>query len=142
MKDTIAPRIIRQIFVLLLILFILILIFRELIPYLSGVLGAITIFVLLRKAMLFLVNKNWKPNIAAAFLILVSFIGILLPISGILLMLANKVRDVVGNSEEVVSKFKTQMTSLEGKVGYNFTDSIDAEEVSSWITDNLARICR
>ncbi|MGJ8761220.1 AI-2E family transporter [Polaribacter sp. R2A056_3_33] len=137
MKDTIAPRIIRQIFVLLLILFILILIFRELIPYLSGVLGAITIFVLLRKAMLFLVNKNWKPNIAAAFLILVSFIGILLPISGILLMLANKVRDVVGNSEEVVSKFKTQMTSLEGKVGYNFTDSIDAEEVSSWITDNL-----
>ena len=137
MKDTIAPRIIRQIFVLLLILFILILIFRELIPYLSGVLGAITIFVLLRKAMLFLVNKNWKPNIAAAFLILVSFIGILLPISGILLMLANKVRDVVGNSEEVVSKFKTQMTSLESKVGYNFTDSIDAEEVSSWITDNL-----
>ncbi|QXP68157.1 AI-2E family transporter [Polaribacter sp. AHE13PA] len=137
MKDTIAPRIIRQIFVLLLILFILILIFRELIPYLSGVLGAITIFVLLRKAMLFLVNKKWKPNIAAAFLILVSFIGILLPISGILLMLANKVRDVVGNSEEVVSKFKTQMTSLEGKVGYNFTDSIDAEEVSSWITDNL-----
>ncbi|AUC22911.1 AI-2E family transporter [Polaribacter sejongensis] len=137
MKDTIAPRIIRQIFVLLLILFILILIFRELIPYLSGVLGAITIFVLLRKAMLFLVNKNWKPNIAAAFLIVVSFIGILLPISGILLMLANKVRDVVGNSEEVVSKFKTQMTSLESKVGYNFTDSIDAEEVSSWITDNL-----
>ena len=102
MKDTIAPRIIRQIFVLLLILFILILIFKELIPYLSGVLGAITIFVLLRKAMLFLVNKNWKPNIAAAFLIVVSFIGILLPISGILLMLANKVRDVVGNSEEVV----------------------------------------
>ncbi|WP_165733418.1 AI-2E family transporter [Polaribacter sp. 20A6] len=137
MKDTIAPRIIRQIFVLLLILFILILIFKELIPYLSGVLGAITIFVLLRKAMLFLVNKNWKPNIAAAFLIVVSFIGILLPISGILLMLANKVRDVVGNSEEVVSKFKTQMTSLESKVGYNFTDSIDAEEVSSWITDNL-----
>ncbi|QXP62407.1 AI-2E family transporter [Polaribacter sp. HaHaR_3_91] len=137
MKDTIAPRIIRQIFVLLLILFILILIFRELIPYLSGILGAVTIFVLLRKAMLFLVKKNWKPNIAAAFLILVSFIGILLPISGILLMLANKVRDVVGNSEEVVSKFKTQMTSLESKVGYNFTDSIDAEEVSSWITDNL-----
>ena len=137
MKDTIAPRIIRQIFVLFLILFILILIFRELMPYLSGVLGAVTIFVLLRKAMLFLVNKNWKPNLAAAFLILVSFIGILLPISGILLMLANKVSGVVGNSEEVIKKLKTQMTSLEGKVGYNFTDSIDAAEVSGWITDNL-----
>ncbi|OAD45074.1 AI-2E family transporter [Polaribacter atrinae] len=137
MKDTIAPRMIRQVFVLVLILFILILIFRELIPYLSGVLGAVTIFVLLRKGMVYLVNKKWKPNLAAAFLILVSFIGILLPISGILLMLANKVSDVVGNSEEVVKEFKTQLTSLESKVGYSFADSIDAAEVSSWITDSL-----
>ncbi|WP_158837969.1 AI-2E family transporter [Polaribacter sp. L3A8] len=137
MKDTIAPRIIRQLFVLVLILFILILIFRELIPYLSGVLGAVTIFVLLRKGMIFLVKKKWKPNLAAAFLILVSFIGILLPISGILLMLANKVSDVVGNSEEVVTEFKTQLTSLESKVGYSFAESIDAAKVSSWITDSL-----
>ncbi|WP_343330085.1 AI-2E family transporter [Polaribacter staleyi] len=135
MKDTIAPRLIRQIFVLLLILFIFI--FRELIPYLSGVLGAVTFFVLLRKVMIFLVKKKWKPNLAAAFLILVSFIGILLPISGILLMLANKVSDVVGNSEEVVTEFKTQLTSLESKVGYSFAESIDAAKVSSWITDSL-----
>ncbi|PQJ73291.1 AI-2E family transporter [Polaribacter butkevichii] len=137
MKNTIAPRLIRQIFVLLLILFIFILIFRELIPYLSGVLGAVTFFVLLRKGMIFLVKKKWKPNLAAAFLILVSFIGILLPISGILLMLANKVSDVVGNSEEVVTEFKTQLTSLESKVGYSFAESIDAAKVSSWITDSL-----
>ena len=58
MKDIIAPKTIRQVFVLLLILFISVLIFRELMPYLSGVLGAITIYVLLRKWMVFLVKRK------------------------------------------------------------------------------------
>ncbi|WP_405605193.1 AI-2E family transporter [Polaribacter sp. Asnod1-A03] len=137
MKDTIAPRMIRQVFVLLLILLISILIFRELIPYLSGVLGAITIYVLLRKWMIALLKKNWNPSIAATLIIIVSFIGILLPISGILFMLANKVSSLVSNSEEIVETFKTQMTSLEAKVGYNFTDKMNFSEISSWITDNL-----
>ncbi|MCG1036699.1 AI-2E family transporter [Polaribacter sargassicola] len=137
MKDTISPRIIRQVFVLLLILFISILIFRELVPYLSGILGAITIYVLLRKWMVYLLEKNWAPSIAATLIIIVSFIGILLPVSGILFMLANKVSDLVGNSEEIVESFKSQMTSLETKVGYNFTDKMNFSEISSWLTDNL-----
>jgi len=137
MKDTISPRIIRQVFVLLLILFISILIFRELIPYLSGILGAVTIYVLLRKWMFYLIKKKWHPNLAAAFLIFVSFIGILLPISGVLLLLAGKVSGVVGNSEAVVKSFKNQVIFLESKVGYNFTNQLDATEFSSWITDNL-----
>lgn len=37
MNDVIAPKIIRQVFVLLLIIFFAVLIFTELIPYLSGV---------------------------------------------------------------------------------------------------------
>ena len=49
MNNVIAPKIIRQVFVLLLILFFATLIFRELTPYLSGILGAVTIYVLLRK---------------------------------------------------------------------------------------------
>lgn len=137
MKDTIAPRIIRQVFVLLLLLFISILIFRELVPYLSGLLGAVTMYVLLRKWMRFLIKKKWHPNLAAAFLIFASFIGIFIPISGVLLLLANKISDVVGNSEAVVKSFKTQLLSLENKIGYNFTDQLDASELSSWITDNL-----
>ena len=65
---SISPQIIRQIFVLLLILLMGSLIFKEMAPYLSGVLGAVTIYVLLRGWMKKLVlKKGWNPNVAACW---------------------------------------------------------------------------
>jgi len=137
MKDTIAPKIIRQIFVLLLILLIGTLIFKELMPYLSGVLGAITINVLLRKFMVGLVKKGWKPDLAAAFLMILSFVCILLPVAGIILMLGNKIGEAVKNSEQVVTAFKSQMGVIEERFGYDLTSNIDVSEVSNWVTNNI-----
>lgn len=137
MNNYIAPKIIRQVFVLLLILLIGILIFREMLPYLSGVLGAITIYVLLRKWMVFLVKKKWKPDLAAAFIMLVSFVCILLPVTGIILMLGNKIGDAVTNSEQVMQAIKTQLTKIEDRFGYELTDNINVSEFSSWVTSNL-----
>ncbi|WP_439127386.1 AI-2E family transporter [Polaribacter sp.] len=137
MKNYIAPKVIRQVFVLLLILLIGILIFREMMPYLSGILGAITIYVLLRKWMIFLVKKNWKPDLAAAFIMLVSFVCILLPVAGIVLMLGNKIGDAVNNYEQVMAAVKTQLNKIENRFGYNLTDNINTSEFSSWVTNNL-----
>lgn len=137
MKDIIAPKIIRQIFVLLLIVLTGVLIFKELLPYLSGVLGAITIYVLLRKWMVALVRKNWKPELAAFLLMFLSFVCILLPITGTIMMLGNKIGDAVKNSEEVVTAFKKQMGVIEERIGYDLTSNINASEVSTWVTDNI-----
>jgi predicted PurR-regulated permease PerM len=86
----ISLKIVQQILVLLLILLMGALIFGEILPYLSGVLGAITIYVLMQKWMVLLVRKGWRPSLAASFLMFLSFIGILLPVAGIILMLTNK----------------------------------------------------
>ncbi|WP_159948431.1 AI-2E family transporter [Polaribacter septentrionalilitoris] len=137
MKDIIAPKTIRQVFVLLLILFISILIFIELMPYLSGVLGAITIYVLLRKWMIYLVKKNWHPNIAAFFLMSFSFVCILLPVSGVILMLGSKISDAVTNSEQLVEILKNRIQILENKFDFDLASNIDASQISSWITENL-----
>lgn len=137
MKDFIAPKIIRQVFVLLLILFIGILIFREVLPYFSGVLGAITIYVLLRKWMIALVKRKWHPDLAAAFLMIVSFVCILLPVAGIVIMLGNKIGDAVTNSEQVMQAIKNQFQKIEDSFGYDIASSINVSEVSKWVTDNL-----
>src|SRR5690606_13395215 len=109
MIKQIPPQIIRQIFVILLILLMGSLIFRELLPYLTGVLGAITIYVLMRKWMAKLVNKKkWNPSLAATVLMLISFFLILIPIAGIILMLTNIIGRAVQNSEEVVNALKEQ----------------------------------
>jgi len=137
MKDVIAPKLIRQVFVLLLILLIGILIFKELLPYLSGVLGAITVYVLLRKWMVALVKKGWKPDLAAALLMVLSFVCILLPVAGIILMLGNKIGEAIKNSEEVVGAFKKQLGLIEERFGYDLTSNIKVSEVSGFLTNNI-----
>ncbi len=114
------------------------LIFRELIPYLTGVLGAITIYVLMRNWMSKLViKKNWNPNLAASVLMLISFFGILIPIAGIILMLTNKVGTAVENSGEVVLAFKEQLAKIQEKIGYDLTSQIDAAAITGWTSENL-----
>jgi predicted PurR-regulated permease PerM len=137
MKNIIAPKTIRQIFVLLLIVLIATLIFKEILPYFSGVLGAITIYVLLRKWMVYLVKMNWKPDLAAAFLMILSFVCILLPVAGIVLMLGNKIGEAVENSEEVAKAVKSQISAFETRFGYDLASQINVSETSSWIASNL-----
>lgn len=136
-SNAIKPVIIRQVFILLIILLIGVLIFREMLPYFSGVLGAVTIYVLMRPWMTKLVKKGWKPDWAAAFLMFISFIGILLPVTGIVIMLGNKIGEAVRNSQKVTEAFKDQLENWEGKLGYDLSSQIDVGAVSSWISENL-----
>lgn len=133
----ISPSIIRQIFILLLILIIGGLIFREILPYFSGILGAITIYVLLRKWMIILLRMGWNPNMAVAALLLGSFIGILMPIVGIVFMLGNKVGDVVKNFEKVTVALKSKLDTWEYQLGYDISSQIDPESISSWLSESL-----
>ena len=137
MKNVIAPKTIRQIFVLSVILFFAILIFKELTPYLSGILGAITIYVLLRKAMVFLLKKGWNTDFSAVFLMLISFICILLPVAGVVFMLGNKVSDAVQNSEQIANVIKKQIDKIDNDYNFNLSSRVNTSEVSGWISENL-----
>lgn len=136
----ISQHIIQQIFVLLLIIIIGGLIFIELLPYFSGVLGAITIYVLMRGWMLRLVRKGWNPNLAATLLMVVSFVGVLLPVSGVILLLGNKIGNAVQNSEKVITALKGQLSQLESEFNFDLASQIDVGAISSWLTANLQRI--
>ncbi|HLW31057.1 MAG TPA: AI-2E family transporter [Aequorivita sp.] len=138
MTKYIPAQIIRQVFIILVILLMGSLIFREMIPYLTGVLGAVTIYVLMRKWMTKLVKeKKWSPAWAAALLMFVSFILILIPITGIIIMLSNKIGQAVENSEEVVHVVKDQLAKIEDKTGYDLNSKIDASAIADWISTNL-----
>jgi predicted PurR-regulated permease PerM len=132
-----SSSLVRQIFVLLLIAFLGILIFKEIIPYLSGVLGAVTLYVLLRKWMKKLVDHGWKKAYAAALLMVGSFIGILIPISLIVIMLTSKIGKAVANSEKVVIAFKEQINKIEESIGYKISSNIDSDSITSWVSTNL-----
>ena len=135
--NRLKPSLVRQLFVLLLILFLLVLIVKEVIPYLSGVLGAITLHVIMRKSMEKLVRRGWKPVVAASVLMFLSFIGILVPITLTVLMLTSKIGKAVAHSERVLTAVKQQINELEVYTGYNISQSIDSSRVTSWLSNNL-----
>lgn len=137
---TIPSKIIRQIFALLIIIIIGALIFKQLLPYLSGVLGAITLYVLLKGWMIKLVKLGWNKNLAASLLMILSFVGILLPISGIIALLGSKVSEVVKNSEDFVNALKEQLKVIESRWGYDFASNIDVSAISGWLSHNLQNI--
>ena len=136
-KVGIDPIVVRQFFILALIFLIGGLIFAEMLPYLSGVLGAITIYVLLRGIMVRLTKRGWNPNLAATVLLVGSFVGILLPFVGLVFMLGNKVGDLVKNSERIATIFKERLNSWEETLGFNISSQIDVGAISAWVSDNL-----
>ncbi|HNU58732.1 MAG TPA: AI-2E family transporter, partial [Aquaticitalea sp.] len=137
----IPAQIIRQLFTLLLIAFMGILIFREMLPYLTGVLGALTLYILLRKWMVTLViRKSWNPALAAVFLMFLSFVGILVPIVGVVWMLGNKIGKAVNNSEQVINAAKTQIAKVEQYVGFDINSQIDTGAITAWISQSLQNV--
>lgn len=138
--DKIKPSLVRQLFVLGLILFLMILIIREITPYLSGILGAITLFVILKKPMIRLVKKGWKPVFAASFLMFLSFIGILVPILLTAFMLTNKIGKAIANSEMVINAVKERVNEAEIYLGYDVSKSIDSAALTNWLSNNLQSV--
>ncbi|ALJ03689.1 hypothetical protein APS56_00345 [Pseudalgibacter alginicilyticus] len=138
--NIINPKIIRQIFSLLLIILMGSLIFREMIPYFSGILGAITLFILLKGLMNTLEKKGWNPNMAAGLLLFLSFISILLPIAGAVIMLGDKIGNATQNSEKVINAIKAKSEEWEHYLGYNITDQIDATSISEGVTKSITNI--
>ncbi len=133
----IDAKIIRQIFILLLILLIGGLIFKEMAPYLSGILGAVILYVLLKKTMVKLVKKGWHPNLASGVLMSLSFFVILLPIVGIILMLGNKVEAAVSKSEKIIKIIEKKLQDFEFRFGYDVTSQFDGAAISGWVSENL-----
>ena len=138
--DTLKPSLVRQLFVLLILIFLGFLIFKEMLPYLSGVLGAITLFVILKGFMAKLVGRGWKKSLAAGALLLASFIVILIPVGSIILMLSTKIGKAVANSERVVAAVKDNAHKLETYLGYNLSSSFDSSSIAGWLTSNLQNL--
>jgi len=107
---------------------------------LAGVLGAITFYVLLRRPMSRMVRKGWNPILAAGILLLISFIGILIPVAGVILMLGSKVEPAVKRSENVVAAIKRGLGNWESRLGLDLTSRIDASAASTWVSENLETI--
>jgi predicted PurR-regulated permease PerM len=66
-----------------------------------------------------------------------SFILILVPVLGIILMLSSKVSSAIQNSEKVIEAAKAQLVQIETISGINLGEKIDSTAVTDWLSSNL-----
>lgn len=137
---TIPPRVIRQIFLISVIILLAVIIYENILPYLSGVLGAITFFVISRKLMVKLNNRGWPRSLSAGLIIVASFFLILIPLSGVIIMLSSKIGDAIENSEKFLTAAKSQLSEIEQYVGYNLSQEIDTSAIAGFISKNAQNL--
>lgn len=136
----ISPYIIRQLFVLLLVLLTGGLILSEMRPYLSGILGAITVYVILRNPFKKLLSKGWNVKFTALVMMSVSVVAILIPLVGLGFMMGGKVEQAVSNSEAVLKAVKEQTARLENSLGVDMASGIDTGAITTWLSNNLQNL--
>lgn len=140
-NNQIHPNVIRQVFILICIVLVGGIILDKLLPYLSGVLGALTIYVLFKNPVQKLLHKGWNKTLVSSIFILISTLIVIIPLFLVVYMLSTKVGKAVKNSEETVEALKEQLESLETKYNFNLatniSDNIDSGAVADFVSSSL-----
>ncbi len=132
---------IRQILFLLLILLIGVILFLELNVFLPALLGAYTLYILLRNSYQKLVHtRKWKPGLAAGLLMLLSFIVIMLPILLLINMLSAKVSFAVQHSTDVLTRIETFIHQYEQEYGFEILNQQNIAKLSGMAANSLPSI--
>lgn len=140
-NDTINTNLLKQIFFIALIVFLGIVLLREVWFFISAFLGAVTFYVIMRSRMFHLTEKKgWKRSTAAWVLILLSFFVILVPIGLLGNILYSKVSYVVTHSGELIAALKQFVGTLSQKIGYNLIKPSNIDQLGPYIAQMLPKI--
>lgn len=140
-NTTIDNNLLKQVFFIALILFLGIVLFRELLFFLSAFLGSVTFYVLLRNRMFYLVEKKrWNRATAAWVLMLLSFFIILVPLGLLGNILYSKISYVVAHSAELMNSLRIAASQLSEKIGYNIIDPGSINKLTAYLPQLLQKI--
>lgn len=132
---------IRQIFFLVIIVLLGLLLFLELYTFLPALLGAVTLYIVMRKWMFYLtIKKKWKKGWAAALLMFLSLIIILLPIAVLVNMLSSKITFAIQHSNELIIALKKVVADVEQKFDIEIVSDENINKLGNLITNGIPRL--
>ena len=132
---------IRQIFFLFTIALLGLLLFLQLYTFLPALLGAITLYMVMRKWMFYLtIKKSWRKGWAATLLMILSMIVILLPIVVLINMLSSKISYAIAHSNELVEALKKVVASLELRFNIQIVSEENINKLGNILAQSLPKI--
>lgn len=97
-----------------------VLLFREMLPFIGGILGAFTLYVLVRRQMLFLTEvKKWKANRAALLLLGEIVLVVLIPLSLAIWLFIHKLQHFNLDTAAIISAAQHVSDLIREKTGYD-----------------------
>ncbi|MBD0331463.1 MAG: AI-2E family transporter [Chitinophagaceae bacterium] len=140
-NQTIDSNLLRQIFFIIVIVFLGIVLFRELWFILPAFLGSITFYVLMRERMFYLTEKKgWKRPTAAWVLMLLSFFVILVPIGLLGNILYSKISYVVTHPAELMETLKRTVARIKEATGYEIVSQNNINQLGPFLARLLPKI--
>ena len=119
---TLKERYWRYSLVAIILLFGLI-IFYESLPFLGGILGASTIYVLMRSQLFYLVEKKkFRPSLASVLLLLETITVFLIPLSLAAWMVIGKIQSANLDVASIIKSIEHVAELVESKIGINVLD--------------------
>jgi predicted PurR-regulated permease PerM len=132
---------IRQVFFLVIIVGLGLLLFLELYTFLPALLGAVTLYIVMRRWMFHLtIKKKWRKALAAALLMFLSLIVILLPIAVLVNMLSAKITFAIQHSNELTEALKKVVTDLEQRFNVEIISNANINKLGDFITGGIPRL--
>jgi predicted PurR-regulated permease PerM len=139
--NSISNNIVRQVLLLLIIIFLAVVLFVQLQSFLPALLGSYSLFVLLKKWMYILTGRyKWKKSLTAALLMLLSFLVILLPFAMLINLLSSKVNFAVQHSSAVLKTLEDFLQQREKKYGLDFISDSNVQQLTNWGAQTIPRI--
>ncbi|MDD4514949.1 AI-2E family transporter [Massilibacteroides sp.] len=123
---------------IILIVFIGIILFNQFRPFFTGLLGAFTMYVLLRKQMFFLVEKKRINQTGAALLVISEVIlCILIPTFLVIWMLLGKIKHVNLDIAPLIAFVQQFITLVQEKTGYDLLSVGNLGTITSYATRGI-----
>lgn len=104
--NKISNNLLKQIGLITIIVLLILLIIKNLSYFITGALGAVTLYILTRNLYFRLTEeKNWKPWIASSFIILVLLLSLAIPLWVIIEILIPQIDSLIKNTPLIIEKF-------------------------------------
>lgn len=108
--------------------------FLEITPFMSGFLGAFTIYIMVRGQMIYLTEKRgWRKSLTALLLLVEAVLCFLLPLGLVAWLIVNKLQTVNVSTEAVTNIFMTVADWLQRQAGYDLFSKENLTSIASLI---------
>lgn len=138
MNQYIDPSKLRQISFILILIFLGYILFAELRGFVPAFLGAITFYVVMRKAMFRLVyTRKWKSGAAASLLMITSFVVIMVPIWMVVNMITPRISFAIDHAVGAWDQVSAYLQKIEKDMGFKLLSMDRLSSIGSFLATRV-----